>query len=92
MIGINIYRTIQEAINNAIKYSESSKISVDVKSFQDKIQIEIQDNGKGFDIENTDFGNGLHNMKKRIEEIDGTFEINSLIGRGTKIRFEIPKI
>jgi signal transduction histidine kinase len=31
-------------------------------------------------------------MKKRIEEIDGTFEINSLIGRGTKIRFEIPKI
>ncbi len=90
-IGISIYRTIQEALNNAIKYSNANKICVDVKSFSDKIQIEIHDNGKGFDIENTDFGNGLHNMKKRIEEIDGTFEINSLIERGTKIRLEIPK-
>lgn len=85
LIGINIYRTIQEAINNAIKYSNSTKICVDVKSFQDKIQIEIQDNGKGFDIENVDFGNGLNNMKKRIEEIDGEFEINSKVNEGTRI-------
>ncbi len=92
IIGINIYRTIQEAINNAIKYSNTDEVLVNVLSIPNKIQIEIQDNGKGFDIENTDFGNGLHNMKKRIEEIDGTFEINSLIDKGTKIRFEIPKI
>lgn len=91
LIGINLYRTIQEAINNAVKYSEGDKIIVNVLSISNKIQIEIQDNGKGFDIENTDFGNGLHNMKKRIEEIDGTFEINSIINKGTKIRFEIPK-
>lgn len=92
LIGINLYRTIQEAINNAIKYSDANEIIVDVKNVSNKIQIEIQDNGKGFDIENTDLGNGLHNMKKRIEEIEGTFEINSLIDKGTKIRFEIPKI
>lgn len=92
LIGINLYRTIQEAINNAVKYSDANEIIVDVKNVSNKIQIEIQDNGKGFDIENTEFGNGLYNMKKRIEEIDGTFEINSLIDRGTKIRFDIPKI
>lgn len=91
IVGINIYRTIQESINNAIKYSNGSKIYVDVKSFNNKIQIEVKDNGQGFDIENTDFGNGLNNMKKRIEEIDGTFEINSIINKGTNIRFEIPK-
>ncbi|WP_298394542.1 sensor histidine kinase [Flavobacterium sp.] len=91
LVGINIYRTIQEALNNAIKYSESSKISVDVKSFQDKIQINIQDNGKGFDIENVDFGNGLNNMKKRIEEIDGEFEVNSIVGKGTVININIDK-
>lgn len=91
LIGINLYRTIQEAINNAVKYSDADEILVNVLSVSNKIQIEIQDNGKGFDTENTDFGNGLYNMKKRIEEIDGTFEINSIIDKGTKIRFEIPK-
>ena len=85
IVGINIYRTIQESINNAIKYSNGTKISVDVKSFHDKIQIEVKDNGNGFDIENIDFGNGLNNMKKRIEEIDGTFEINTLLNKGTII-------
>ncbi|MBY0487380.1 MAG: sensor histidine kinase [Flavobacteriaceae bacterium] len=92
IVGINLYRTIQESINNAVKYADANEIVVEVKNVSNKIQIEIQDNGKGFDIENTDFGNGLHNMKKRIEEINGTFEINSLIDKGTKIRFEIPKI
>lgn len=92
IVGINLYRTIQESVNNAVKYADANEILVEVKNVSNKIQIEIQDNGKGFDIENTDFGNGLHNMKKRIEEIDGTFEINSLIDKGTKIRFEIPKI
>ena len=91
LIGINLYRTIQESVNNAVKYSDANEIVVEVKNVSNKIQIEVQDNGKGFDIENTDLGNGLYNMKKRIEEIDGTFEINSLINRGTKIRFEIPK-
>ncbi|WP_298139194.1 ATP-binding protein [Flavobacterium sp.] len=84
-IGINIYRTIQEAINNSIKYSNGNKIYVDVKKMNNKIQIEIQDNGKGFDIENIDFGNGLRNMKKRIEEIDGEFEVNSIVEKGTRI-------
>jgi signal transduction histidine kinase len=85
LVGINIYRTIQEAINNAIKYSNGTKISVDVKSFKNKIQIEVKDNGQGFDIEKVDFGNGLNNMKKRIEEIDGVFEVNSIVGKGTRI-------
>jgi signal transduction histidine kinase len=85
IIGINLYRTIQEAINNAIKYSDATKIVVNVINGSNKIKIEIQDNGKGFDIENIDFGNGLNNMKKRIEEIDGEFEINSKINEGTQI-------
>ncbi|WP_298120390.1 sensor histidine kinase [Flavobacterium sp.] len=91
LIGINLYRTIQESVNNAIKYADANEIVVEVKNVSNKIQIEVLDNGKGFDIENTDFGNGLYNMKKRIEEIEGTFEINSLLDKGTKIRFEIPK-
>lgn len=51
--------------------------------------FEIKDDGKGFDLNSTDFGNGLLNMNKRIEEINGNFSINSEIGKGTRIRIEL---
>jgi signal transduction histidine kinase len=82
--GMNIYRTIQEAINNAIKYAEADVISVIIKQQANQTAINIKDNGKGFDLETTEKGNGLNNMKKRIEEIDGTFNLISGID-GTKI-------
>ena len=91
LVGINIYRTIQEAINNAVKYSEASEISVDVTSKNNQIAIEIQDNGKGFDINTIDFGNGLYNMKKRVEEVAGVLKIESNINRGTIINILINK-
>lgn len=91
LVGINIYRTIQEAINNAVKYSEASEISVDVTNKNGQIAIEIQDNGKGFDINTIDFGNGLYNMKKRIEEVAGVLKIESNINRGTIINILIYK-
>ena len=91
IIGINLYRTIQEAINNALKYSDADSISVKVASQDKKIKIEIQDNGKGFNIETVAFGNGLNNMVKRIEEIDGSFEIDSHEKQGTTIHILIAK-
>lgn len=91
LVGINIYRTIQEAINNAVKYSEAGEISVDVTSKNHQIEIEIEDNGKGFDINTIDFGNGLYNMKKRVEEVAGVLKIESIINRGTIINILINK-
>ena len=91
VIGINLYRTIQEAVNNAIKYSEANNITVEVKSVGDQIEIVIQDNGKGFDLDVVDFGNGLHNMKKRIEEVKGTCNIQSKPNDGTTISLLLPK-
>ena len=89
--GINVYRTIQEAVNNAVKYANPTTINVEVKAIENSIQVIIQDNGNGFDIESTKLGNGLYNMKKRIEEIDGEFEINSLPEKGTRVFFTINK-
>ncbi len=83
--GMNLFRVIQEAINNAIKYSEASKISIHLKKESDKIFISIKDNGIGFDIKTVDLGNGLSNMEKRINEIDGKVKINSKIEKGTEI-------
>lgn len=85
LVGINIYRTIQEAINNAVKYAYCSEISVDVKTTESKLKIQIKDNGIGFNLDEIELGNGLHNMKKRIEEIGGEIQIDSLLQKGTKI-------
>ena len=89
IIGINLYRTIQEAVNNGIKYAEAKQIEVTILQQNNQIKIEIKDNGKGFDIETINFGNGLHNMKKRIEEIKGEILITSQIDKGTKVTLKI---
>lgn len=86
--GMNVYRTIQEAINNAIKYAEADVISVIIKQRANQTAINIKDNGKGFDIETIEKGNGLNNMKKRIEEIEGKFDLISS-NDGTKIEILI---
>lgn len=91
LVGINLYRTIQEAVNNSVKYSDGNEIAVKVSDVNNQIKIEINDNGKGFDLETTDFGNGLHNMKKRIEEVNGNFEIQSKPNQGTTITVLLPK-
>lgn len=91
LVGINLYRTIQEAVNNSVKYSEGNEIAIKVSDVNNQIKIEINDNGKGFDLETTDFGNGLHNMKKRIEEVKGNFEIQSKPNQGTTITVLLPK-
>ncbi|MBC7557099.1 MAG: tetratricopeptide repeat protein [Chryseobacterium sp.] len=91
LIGINLYRTIQEAINNAIKYSEAKNITLHVFKENDQIKIEIKDDGKGFDTETTELGNGLYNMKKRMEEVDGFCEIKSTMNKGTSITILLPK-
>ncbi|MFY0483397.1 tetratricopeptide repeat protein [Flavobacterium sp. PLA-1-15] len=89
--GMNVYRTIQEAINNSIKYAKASEITIDVKSFGDKICINILDNGIGFDENTIVQGNGLQNIKKRIKDIGGTFMLQSEIGKGTAIALTVPK-
>ena len=55
-----------------------------------RLHVEIRDNGKGFDLENVNFGNGLHNMRKRMEEIGGNLEIKTLTNHGTQILLQLP--
>ncbi|MCB0466236.1 MAG: tetratricopeptide repeat protein, partial [Aequorivita sp.] len=80
--GMNIYRIIQEAVNNALKYSEATLITVDISkisSFGEEMpteqrgiaffNVEITDNGKGFDSAHAKFGNGIANIKKRANDL-----------------------
>ncbi|MBM4172267.1 MAG: hypothetical protein FJ214_10400 [Ignavibacteria bacterium] len=74
---LNIYRIIQEAIQNAIKHSQASEIKIEFNPLGKGFAMNIKDNGKGFDLENAPGGNGLENMKARCEESFGQFYIES---------------
>ena len=86
LIGMNVFRVIQEAINNAIKYAEAKKITIQLAKNNRNFIISIIDNGKGFDINKVNLGNGLSNMEKRMSEIDGKVNIKSEISKGTLIQ------
>lgn len=83
--GINIFRIIQEAINNSLKYAQASKISVDINETINELIIEVKDDGIGFDLNTISLGNGLENMQKRVDEIDAKIAIKSEINKGTAI-------
>ncbi|MDO5655240.1 MAG: sensor histidine kinase [Flavobacteriaceae bacterium] len=87
--GINVYRIIQEAVNNAIKHAQSTAIKVNFKVYNDKIQIVITDNGKGFNPNNEIEGNGILSMKKRAAELQTELFIESFPEKGTRIYFDL---
>ena len=76
--GMNVYRIIQEAVNNAIKHAEASNIEVRVEAQENVSTISIKDNGKGFNPDQIENGNGLNSMKKRAEELKASFDIKPL--------------
>ena len=86
IVGMNLYRIIQEAVNNALKYSGATKIEVKISHDSSAIEIEVSDNGKGFDPSTTEMGNGIRNMRKRAQDIKVKIDIWSEENRGTKVR------
>ncbi|OAD90938.1 hypothetical protein A7A78_13390 [Aequorivita soesokkakensis] len=89
--GMNIYRIIQEAVNNALKYASADEIEVNISEKENKYTVEITDTGIGFDQDSTELGNGLNNMKKRSREIGGNIKFVSKMGKGTKVVLNFPK-
>lgn len=84
--GMNIYRIIQESVNNALKYANATLIDVNFSSKENAYEMTITDNGNGFDINKITYGNGLENIKKRAHELDAELEIISSENGGTTIR------
>jgi signal transduction histidine kinase len=87
--GIDVYRIIQEAVNNAVKHAKATKISVVFEVVKKTIEIAIVDNGIGFDKETIEAGNGLASMQKRATEINAIFTI-AVQNPGTKITVKLP--
>ena len=94
---LNIYRIVQESLNNVLKHSESPRALVKIKKMRAKIEIQITDFGVGFqvaDFETTDPGGnagiGLRSLYERSELLGGTVLIDSTINEGTTVSIRIP--
>ncbi len=92
-ISLPVYRVVQEAVTNVIRYSKATKIEIEVmKSTDEAIDLLIRDNGKGFEVNKVDTAlhHGLIGMKERVFGLHGSINIKSTIGKGTEIRAVIP--
>ena len=91
-ININIYRIIQESMNNALKHSKATEITVHLSLLKKSLKLEFSDNGVGFDkkiLKNTkQFG--LIGIKERIQSLKGTFDLQTSPSNGTKLIILIP--
>ncbi|MCF2502705.1 histidine kinase [Dyadobacter sp. CY107] len=88
-LATSLFRIMQEGVNNAIKYASSTNISVCLATDEKSLTLLISDDGKGFNVERAALGYGLLNIKRRAEELNGSFGITSSAD-GTDILVEFP--
>jgi signal transduction histidine kinase len=92
VIKINIYRILQELLQNVTKYAEAKKCFVQITEFDNHLNISVKDDGIGFDPILITEGIGLKNIKERAKSIDSDIEIISNINEGTTIRLKAKKV
>ena len=83
---------LKEALNNVVKHAHTSEVRLFLGEAAGVITITVEDDGCGFDNHQPDAGengNGLDNMRKRIEKLGGTFSLTTEPGRGTKLKFVV---
>jgi signal transduction histidine kinase len=88
-VELNFYRIIQEALNNILKHANATQIFIQIIESSDKITLNIEDDGYGFNTNDSYDGLGLMSMKNRVEALNGTIEIDSKKKKGTHILIEI---
>jgi signal transduction histidine kinase len=87
-----LFRILQEALQNAVKYSGERHFRVELGGSSEEIQLTVRDSGVGFDQRDAmeRHGLGLISMRERLHLVDGEFSIESRPGEGTTIRARVP--
>ncbi|MBD3750529.1 MAG: tetratricopeptide repeat protein [Sphingobacteriales bacterium] len=86
----NLFRIIQEGVNNALKYADASLLEVTLNKQNNQLNVLITDNGKGFDLDKNSEGYGLKNIKARVETLKGEYTFSSKPTKGTQINISLP--
>jgi len=89
---LNIYRIIQELVNNALKHSQCTNIEISIRNDEDSINILVQDDGIGMDVSETIEGVGLYNIQTRVESLQGKIDIDSQANAGVTIHITLPTV
>ena len=89
-LKLNIYRIIQELSNNILKYARAKNVSVSVKDDNNAIRTVVEDDGKGFVVNDKRKGIGLSSITNRVNSFNGTVDIQSSPGNGCRISVTIP--
>lgn len=87
---INIYRIVQESLQNINKYSQALNAGVEILKKDDNLSIIVTDDGIGFDPEKAKGGIGLRNLRKRADDLKGTLNITSQSGKGASVEIVFP--
>jgi signal transduction histidine kinase len=87
----DLFLAVKEALNNAAKHSGATEVWLRIRSEANELLVAVEDNGRGFDPAATNApGNGLDNMRARLQAAGGRTEIVSRPGQGTMVRFRLP--
>jgi signal transduction histidine kinase len=92
-IELNLFRCGQELLNNALKYSKASNILVQLILHKESIVLMVEDDGVGFERKNLqpeNYGIGLTNIDTRVRMLNGVFNLDSVLNKGTVSSIEIP--
>jgi signal transduction histidine kinase len=84
-----IYRVVQEALHNCARHSRATVVRIRVEQERDRLLLNIEDDGQGFDVQHTK-GLGLLGMQERVSRLGGKFDVQSEPGRGTRLSVELP--
>ena len=91
-LEVMLFRAIQELLGNAARHSQGTLVKVMLDLGDDRVRVSVDDNGKGFDADSVQQGNslGLKLIRERAEMLGGSFEMDSVPGKGSRILFAVP--
>ena len=91
-VKINLYRVIQESLQNCAKHANAKNVSLSLNTNNEGIIATLVDDGVGFDVRKGKKGIGLKNIQSRIQKINGTWGVTSQSGKGTTVQIQVPSI
>ena len=84
-----LYWAAMETLNNSLKHAGASHVRIRLTMNEPVIELEITDNGRGFELEQVNRGMGLENIRQRLEQLNGCLSVSSAVGIGTSVEFAV---
>lgn len=91
-VEISLFRSIQELLSNAVKYSQASDVIVQIVQYEDKLNIIVEDNGCGFEPQKIRYGLGFTHIRDRLEKLKGEMTIDASPGNGSTVIINVPML